>query len=78
MVVLFYSSITPLVPHDDFWTDLVDLFRPPYYDYLLGNDILVSPIITNSSTNVTTTKVHFLEGAFWSYWFDTSKIYRGV
>lgn len=71
------SSMHPLVPHQSEWEIVIDDFQPAYYDYLLGNDILVSPIVQNSTTNSTLTKVHFLAGASWSYWFDTSRIFKG-
>jgi hypothetical protein len=46
-----------LVSHETYWEEFVDLFHPAFYDYLLGTDILVSPIINNSTTNTTSTKV---------------------
>jgi hypothetical protein len=52
-----HSSLTPLAPRDSLVTDIIDDFQPPYYDYLLGDDILVSPVVANSTTNVTASKV---------------------
>ena len=73
------SSLTPLCPHNGTDWYIVDDFRPPYYDYLLGSNILVSPVIYNTtSPNKTLTVVHFPEGGLWSYWFDTAKIYTGL
>ena len=73
------SSLTPLCPHNGTDWYIVDDFRPPYYDYLLGSNILVSPVIYNAtSPNSTLTVVHFPEGGLWSYWFDTAKIYQGM
>ena len=72
------SSLTPLAPHQDIFENLVDDFKPPYNDYLLGPDILVSPITANSTTNTTDTKVRFLAGASWSYWFNSSFIVKGA
>ena len=50
------SSLNPLAPHETFIEKDIDDFRPPTLDYLLGKDILVSPIINNS----TNTKVNII------------------
>lgn len=49
--------LQPLAPHESLINKAVDLFHPSTYAYLLGNDILVSPITANSTNGRTETEV---------------------
>lgn len=52
---------------------LIDDFKPSTYNYLLGEDILVAPIISNSSS----VEVTFPPTASWVYWWNHSLVYAG-
>jgi alpha-glucosidase (family GH31 glycosyl hydrolase) len=67
------SSITPLAKHNSFIEKLIDDFKPSTYNYLLGEDILVAPIISNSSA----VDVTFPSGSNWVYWWNHSLVYTG-
>ena len=54
-------------------SQLIDDFRPPTYDYLLGQHILVAPIVTNESK----VEVVFPSGSDWVYWWNHSEVYTG-
>lgn len=52
---------------------LIDDFHPPTYNYLLGEDILVAPVYTNTSE----VKVAFPASSNWVYWWNHSLVYKG-
>ena len=68
------SSLTPLAKHESYIDRLVDLFEPATYAYLLGRDILVTPIVDNKTDIV---KVDFPAGSNWVSWFNASLSYTG-
>ena len=47
--------------------------EPDSWDYMLWKDILVSPIVENSTMRT----VHFPSGNSWIDWFNTSRIFQG-
>jgi alpha-glucosidase (family GH31 glycosyl hydrolase) len=67
------SSITPLVKHENFIDKIIDDFKPPTYNYLLGENVLVAPIISNTST----VQVTFPSGSSWIYWWNHTIVYTG-
>ena len=52
---------------------LIDDFKPSTYNYLLGDNILVAPIISNTSA----VKITFPAGSSWVYWWNHSLVYAG-
>ena len=73
------SSLTPLAPHDSVIDDLIDDLNPPTYCYLIGDRVLVAPVLANNSASGTAvSEVTFPENGTWSYFFDTSRNYTGA
>ncbi len=52
---------------------LIDDFKPSTYNYLLGDNILVAPIYTNSSS----ISITFPGGSTWIYWWNHGTTYNG-
>lgn len=50
---------------------MIDLFNPSTYNYLLGKDILVAPIISNDTVSF---KVDLPKESNWIYWWNHSMI----
>lgn len=73
------SSLHPLAPHNSTLEDLVDEFNPPTYCYLLGDRILVAPVLANTTaaTGTAPSDVTFPTSGSWSYFFNTSLNYTG-
>lgn len=59
------STVTPLADRT--------VLQPSTWEYLLGPDMLVSPIVEN----VTRVHVSFPSGANWVDWFNPSAVYQG-
>ncbi|XP_062507838.1 alpha-glucosidase 2-like [Corticium candelabrum] len=66
------SSITPLAKHDTFIHKLIDDFKPTTYNYLLGSDILVCPVINDPAI----VDVTFPTGSWVDFW-NSSNVYKG-
>lgn len=67
------SAMTPIASHEDFIHRLIDDFRPSTYDYLLGDDIYVAPVL---APNVTQVEVRLPVGRWTSFW-NTSVVLDG-
>ncbi len=44
------SSLVPLAKHDSFIDRLIDDFHPSTYCFTLGDNVLVAPVVANSTT----------------------------
>ena len=69
------SSILPLAKHDSFIDKLIDDFHPATYDYMLGKEILVAPVTSNTSNvkartflSLNTTLISFIPFPLDIYW----------
>ena len=54
-------------------SQIIDDFKPDTYNYLLGKDILVAPILSNTSS--ATVVFPSDTGDSWVYWWDHSHTY---
>eukprot|EP01147_Barroeca_monosierra_P009809 gene9809-2002_t len=68
------SSISPLAQHETFIEKFIDLFDPDTYCYLLGDRILVCPVLNNGTEAEVTMPSY---GTNWTYFFDSSKVFPG-
>lgn len=57
--------------HVTFSLKLIDLFKPETYNYLLGDSILVAPVLSDPSD----VSVTFPEGQ-WVAWWNDSLVYK--
>ena len=56
------------------YIQVIDLFKPFTYNYLLGKDILVAPVVSNDTTLF---KVDLPQGNNWIYWWNHSVVVTG-
>ena len=58
---------------ESIFLQLIDMFKPSTFNYLLGKNILVAPIHTNTSS----VSVTFPEGSSWVDWWNHSNVFTG-